>query len=289
MAFGLAVFQLNTLLDHLLAYFLSSDEPAATIAVAGWKVALPCEAGAVAALQWAQRLQQLPIGLFAVAVATAVFPALARAARGGAGDAFRRTLGEGLVLAWFVALPATAGLVLVRGPLVSAVFEHGRFGTEQTQRVAAILMGYACAVLPYALAHVATRAHYARGETRRPVRVAAAMVAVNLAANLVLIWPLGAVGLAWGSALSATGQCVWLLGGEWRFGIDPRGWGLGRAARTVGGTAVMTAVVMGVRALLPAQAPAAASLAIMVAAGVGSYAVTAWASGAEELRWLVRS
>ena len=244
MVLGLAVFQVNALLDSLIAFGLSAGDgggsakpQAMGFEVLGRVVAYPIDSGAVAALQWAQRLYQFPLGVFGIAIATAIFPALAGAAAregaregggseagtgrlksarlGESGEGFVEIVRRGLRLTVFIALPAGVGLILVREPLVRTVYERGQFDAADSVRVASILAGYAASIWAYAMTHVLTRAFYAREDAATPLRVSLAMVGLNLVLNLTLIWPLGAAGLAWSTAISGAGQAgllVWVLG-----------------------------------------------------------------------------
>lgn len=302
---GLAVFQLNAFLDSLIALLLSTSEPGASFRLLGWQLPYPMATGAVASLQWAQRLYQFPLGVFGIAVATAIFPALAEAASarpsgaepgtGARADADRlaRLLRQGLRLTLFIALPASAGLLLVRTPLVRVIYERGAFTLEDSQRVAMILAGYAGAVWAYSLSHVVTRCFYAVGDETAPVRVGASMVAVNLALNLGLIWPLGVAGLAWSTAICAAIQSVWLLRTVKRHVTMPidasvrRGWG-----RTIALTVAMTLVVGAVGWWLDASAlgwwGALGWLALLVGLGALIVLGGAWLMRAAELRWLIK-
>ncbi|MEM9881600.1 MAG: murein biosynthesis integral membrane protein MurJ [Planctomycetota bacterium] len=240
---GLGVFQVNTLLDAVIAFGLSKPElgkGVETFDAFGRAIGYPLEAGAVTTLSLAQRLYQFPLGVFGIALATAIFPALAAAAGrakpqaasgdGEFGDIFRR----GVRLTLYIGLPASVGLILVRVPLVRVFFEWNRFTTEDALRCAAVLAGYGSAVWAYALTHVATKAFYAADDTATPLRVSLAMVGLNLALNLTLIWPLGVAGLAWSTALCATLQAGLLVRGLRRYldrPVDAGVWrGVGRTA-----------------------------------------------------------
>lgn len=297
MVLALAVYQLNALFDVLFAFLLAprTGGPPALV-LFGHAVAHPVETGAVAALQWAQRLYQFPLGVFGIALATAIFPALARAfarerdgGEAGPGEqaGFEAILVRGWRLAVFIGLPASAGLLLVSEPLVRLVYARGAFSHADVGRVAALLWGYGAGVWAYTLVHVSTRAFYARGEARVPLRVALAAVAVNFGLNGVLIWPLGAAGLAVSTAVSGTLQAGLLVFALARPGAAVwRAWG-----RSLLLTGLMAIVVGGLRAWLsPMARPASSSaalLALLVLAGAGVYALGAWRLGCPELRWLL--
>jgi len=314
MVIGLAVFQINALLDALIAFFFAPGPAGADgsidpeLTVLGQTFDAPLRNGDVAALNWSQRLYQFPLGVFGIAIATAIFPALSAAASrfmgdGGGDDGLKlakpqAALGEfativrhGLRLTVFIALPASAGLILVRVPLARTVFEHGTFTSDDALRVSFILAGYASSVWAYSMTHTLTRAFYALKDAKTPLKVSAAMVLLNLTLNLSLIWSLGAAGLAWSTAISAACQVVLLvllLGKRIDRPIDAgviASW-----TRTMVATAVMAGVLFAVTFFIDPLAlswnRSAALLAGMVALGIAVYFAIVWLSRAEELRWL---
>ncbi|MBI1371060.1 MAG: murein biosynthesis integral membrane protein MurJ [Planctomycetes bacterium] len=210
---GLAVFQVNVLMDSMIAWFFSAppNAPAgATMNLLGWHPVYPMLEGAVSVLNTTARLYEFPTGVFGIAVATAIFPQLSAAAEDT--DRFSNLLREGLRLTLLIGLPASIGLILVRMPLATAIYYRGgKLTADDAARVAWVLTGYAPAVWAYSMNHVLTRTFYAQHNTLTPMRVAVAMVALNIVLNCTLIWPLGAAGLAWATAICAMLQCVILL------------------------------------------------------------------------------
>jgi putative peptidoglycan lipid II flippase len=199
MLLGLGVFQLNTFVDSLVASWQTMVGPT----IMG--VPYPLPEGSLTYLSYAQRLYEFPLGVFGVATATAIFPALAREAN--APDQFMQTLRRGIRLSFFIGFPASVGLLVVREQLAGTVFRGGRFGQEDVAMVGFVLAMYAPAVWAYALQQVATRAFYALGDTMTPVRISLWMVLANFALNVALIWtPLRVGGLALSTALCATVQ-----------------------------------------------------------------------------------
>lgn len=204
MGLGLGVLQLNTLLDGLIASYPSVIGPT----ILG--IEYPLGEGSMARLCWAQRLYEFPLGVFGIAVATAIFPALSRQAQDA--DAFAATLRRGVRLVVFIGLPASAGLMLVAEPLTAVILQGRAFTAEDTRETAWILLGYAPAVWAYSLNQVLVRAFYARGDSMTPVRIAVGLVGLNLLLNVTLIWtPLRTAGLAWSTAICAVVQLAWLM------------------------------------------------------------------------------
>jgi putative peptidoglycan lipid II flippase len=294
MALGLAVFQINTLLDSLIALFFSAtSQTGPTMNLAGLELEYPMQVGAVAALGRAQLLYEFPHGVFGIAVATAIFPALARAAHDA--PQFAALLRQGLRLTMFIGLPASVGLILLRDQLCWAIFfPGGELTPDAPGRIAWILLGYAAAVWAYSTNMVLTRAFYARGDTITPMRLSLGLVGANLLLNLILIWPLGAAGLAWSTALCASAQTVLLLLLVRRYVPKPvdrsvaGGW-----AQTAGLTGLMALVVWQVaRALGPIELMSRldAVMALLICTVSGAAVVLGMAAVARmpELRWLVR-
>jgi putative peptidoglycan lipid II flippase len=198
---GLGVLQLNTFIDGLIASYPSTVGP--TI----FGIDYPLDQGALTALSNAQRLYEFPLGVFGIAVATAIFPALAKASDDR--DAFTAILRRGLRLVIYIGLPASVGVMLVREPLTAAILQGKNFTAQDTARVAFVLMGYAPAIWAYSMTHTLTRAFYARGDAKTPVKIAMGMVALNFALNVTLIWtPLREAGLAWSTAVCAVIQAI---------------------------------------------------------------------------------
>ncbi|MEM0914983.1 MAG: murein biosynthesis integral membrane protein MurJ [Planctomycetota bacterium] len=298
MAIGLAAFQLNAVLDGLIALCLSpsTDGPSEMSWFPLGGVAYPIAHEAFTWLTFAQRLYQFPLGVMGLAVATAIFPALARAAvgvkEGEPGD-YLDTLRRGLRLSVFIGLPAAVGLMVVAEPAARVLFERGRFTEADTAAVGWLVVGYASGVWAYATSHVLTRAWYALGEAWVPMRVTLAMTAVNLAMNLVLIWPMGAAGLAWSTSITAGLQVVVLvvllkrrMGGV----VDGAVWrSWAWAAIGSGGVA---AVAGGLRWWLGGGVGdawwwSAAVLAVCAVAGGVTYVAVMAAGRRAELRWLL--
>ena len=259
-----------------------------------WGTPYPVDASGGAILAYASRLYQFPLGVFGIAVATAVFPALARA-HGQAGE-FIRTLRHGVRLSLFIGLPATVGLVVVGHNLCSVVFSSEAGRAADVLRVAQVLAGYSVAVWAYSLTHVLNKAFYAAGDTKTPMRVSLATIACNIAVNLVLIWPLKEAGLAWATMITATAQCF-VLGvlASKRFAPEE---GLFDAetkravALTLLASVIMGAVLLFSSAVWPlgegaSWAARALALARDTLVGIGVFGALALILRRQEVRWLL--
>ncbi|MHC4218817.1 MAG: murein biosynthesis integral membrane protein MurJ [Planctomycetota bacterium] len=255
MILGLGVLQLNVFLDGLIASYPTTVGP--TIFGAEY----PLGEGAMAAVSYAQRLYQFPLGVFGIAIATAIFPALAR--QSDDDEAYQDILRRGLRMVVFIGLPASVGLMLIGPLLVSVIYEGGFFSAGDSHRVALVLYGYAAGVWAYSMIHVLTRAFYARGDSR--------------------------TGLAWSTAICATIQALVLLGLVRRHARAVlRADVLAGVARTVAVTAVMALAVGAVTVLMPEPGSWMQKLLNLFAAvGTGALVVIVAAATLRmpELRW----
>jgi putative peptidoglycan lipid II flippase len=165
---------------------------------------------------------QLPIGLFGVAVATVSLPALSRAAVREDMPGVRGTLSESVRLVFLLTVPSAALLAVLADPLVALLFQHGRFHGGDTASTADALVMYCLGLPAFAAVGVFTRAFYALGDTRTPVRSTFVAVAVNLALNLAFVGPLVGLGLGHTGLALATSvtsmvnlaQLAWRLRGR---------------------------------------------------------------------------
>ena len=205
MVLGLGTLQINTLLDGVVANWSNLFGPSF------FGYTYPLGDGAMASLTWAQRLYQLPLGVFGIALATAIYPLLAKQVNDAA--LFASTMRRGLRTVIFIGLPASAGLLFVRDPLAMVVFQGANFTASDAMIVGSILLGYAPAVWAYSMTQVVTKGYYAKNDTRTPVKVAIFCVCLNFLLNVTLIWtPLGISGLAWSTAICGVIQvCVLLI------------------------------------------------------------------------------
>jgi putative peptidoglycan lipid II flippase len=246
--------------------------------------------GAVSWLNVAFRFMQLPIGLFGVAVGTVTLPLISRHAARGETARMRRTVTDGLELALLFAMPAACGLVVLGGPIIALIYEHGRFTAADTQASAHALAGYAVGLAGYAGIKIVAPAFYALGDVRTPMRVSLISIGVNYLMNWMLVRRLGFghVGLALSTATVATLNFLWLFMVLRRRLEGIEGHRLaGSVLRIAAAAGVMSACVYGLDGLLAARLPGEASAflayAIRVAAGLaaggGVFAASCWVVG----------
>lgn len=171
-AIGLGLVQINAFFDSLIAGWLALSSP-----------------GAVTYLEVAFRFMQLPLGVFGVAIATVTFPSLAAAAGIEDHNRFYTRLIRAIRMSMFLLLPSAAVLMALADPIVRLTCQRPDlyFSHAAVYRSSAALVLYAAGLLFYSMRQIIVRAYYARGEYTFPVKVAAAMVVLNLVLNLLLI------------------------------------------------------------------------------------------------------
>ncbi len=204
MILGLTVTQINTLADDLIAWWFSSSvEKGTSFILMERAIEYPLQRGSVSHLYYAQRLYQLPLGVFGISLATALFPVMSSYAARKDFTGLGKTVTHGLRSAIFIAIPATIGLAAIARPLISVAFEHGQFGQvrDDTGMVARTLIFYSLGLTGYFAQQVLTRAFYSMQDSKTPVKSALIAVIANIILNLTLIWFLGTGGLALSTAL----------------------------------------------------------------------------------------
>jgi putative peptidoglycan lipid II flippase len=160
-------------------------------------------AGSISFLYYADRIMEFPLGVFGVALASAALPAMSRASAAGDTRGVGGTLSFALGLSFFVSVPATVGLVAFRTPIVRVLFERGQFTAADTVATAQALVWYAVGLVGFSGAHIAARAFYAVHAPGVAVKIGVLSVAVNVAAAIALMGPLGHGGLALASSIGA--------------------------------------------------------------------------------------
>ena len=175
-------------------------------------------------LFYGMRLIQFPLGIFGVALATAILPTLSDQAARGAMDELRDTVGFGLRMIGFIILPAMIGLIFLRHPIVHLLFEHGAFSAADTEATAAAVLAYAVGLWAFAGIRIVVTAFYSLQDTKTPAFAAVAAMLLNIVLAFLLMTPLEHAGLALATALSAMvnigvliGILTYRLGGiDWR-------------------------------------------------------------------------
>jgi putative peptidoglycan lipid II flippase len=191
---GLSVSQINIFFNTLFASFLSE--------------------GSVTYLYYGIRLIHFPLGIFGIALATAILPTMATQASNHAHTELTETLSFGLRLVFFITFPALVGLILLRVPIVHLLFQHGEFTYQDTLGTAAAVMGYAVGLWAFAGVRIVVAAFYALQDTKTPVKIATTAVVANILLSLILMSSLKHAGLALAASLASIlnlSLLIWFL------------------------------------------------------------------------------
>jgi putative peptidoglycan lipid II flippase len=252
--------------------------------IVGLMLASLLPTGAVSYLFYADRLNQLTVGVVGVAIATALLPTIAAQLARGETEAAIANQNRALEFGLLLSLPAAAALIAVPFPIISILFQRGEFDIATAQATADALLAYAIGLPGYVLARSLTPSFHARQDTTTPVRLALVSIAVNLGGGGLLMQWLDHVGLALATAVAAIVNTL-LLGivllrrGHWHMDarLKSRGW------RILAATLVMAAALFVLdRFLLPGwyaggDVPRLAALVVLVAGGIAVYLAAALA------------
>lgn len=289
---GVTIAQVNAIIDSMIAWAVSAPEGGSS---QGGRIAgLPAlvDSGTAAALYFAQRMYQFPMGVFGVALGTVLFPRLSEHIQRGQVSAARDDINFGIRMALAIGLPSSVGLMLLAYPITRLLFEHGQFNAADARLTSHMIAAYGPAVWSTITLLIAQRGFYAAGDRITPMNIGLVAVAANLLLSLALVVPAGGVGLAIASTGSLTLQAVQTT---LRLQRD-----LGRfdwqrvlvtGLRTVAATAAMSVAVLVALWLFPsgdAFAERCLSVVLPVFAGAAVFMGTARLIGLREPWYLLR-
>jgi len=160
--------------------------------------------GSISFIYYADRLNQLPLGMIGIGLGTILLPTVSRLLSAGKDAEAMEAQNRGTELALFLTLPAMVALVVAAEPIVRGLFQYGHFDAVDTRKCAWALIGYSIGLPSYVMVKVLTPGFYARQDTRTPVRYAIWSVVVNIVGNLIMIPLIGHVGPPLATALSST-------------------------------------------------------------------------------------
>jgi putative peptidoglycan lipid II flippase len=181
--FGTSVAQLNLLINTILASFLVT--------------------GSVSWLYYSDRLMEFPLGIFGIALATAILPTLSAQHASGSTVEFSRTLEWALRLACLISVPASVALAVLAEPLMIVLFQYGEYSPRDAEMAGRSLVAFAIGLLALVWVKVLAPGFFARQDTKTPVKAGAIAVVANIVFSLLLIRPLGHVGLAYATSIAA--------------------------------------------------------------------------------------
>ncbi|WP_413283802.1 murein biosynthesis integral membrane protein MurJ [Vibrio sp. MA40-2] len=181
--FGVSVSQINLLLDTFIASFLAT--------------------GSISWLYYSDRLLEFPLGLFGIAIATVILPALSRNHVDAHSEGFRNTMDWGIRMVLLLGLPAMLGLMVLAKPMLMVLFMRGEFSAYDVQQASMSLFAYASGLLNFMLIKVLAPGYYSRQDTKTPVKYGIIAMTANMGFNVIFAYFYGYVGLAMATALSA--------------------------------------------------------------------------------------
>ena len=268
-ALGAGVAQINLVVDIIIASLLPP--------------------GSVSFLYYADRVNQLPLGVVGVAVGTALLPLLSRQLRAGEAGEAVTSLNRAIEMALLLAVPAAVALVVIAAPVIAVLFERGAFGAAESTATAGALIAYAAGLPAFILIKVLVPGYFARQDTRTPVRVAILCLVVNVVLNLILMVPLAHVGIALATTLAGWLNVALLAAGLARRGfLRPDRRLKRRLPCMIAAAAVMGALLwglaLGLETALETAGLRIAALAALVVAGLVGYGALAALTGVFSVR-----
>jgi putative peptidoglycan lipid II flippase len=275
--FGVSVSQINLLLDTMLATFLPT--------------------GSVSWLYYSDRLSELPLGVFAVAIATVILPNLSRHHAASSTEAYSQTLDWALRMVLLIAVPAAAALMLLAEPILAALFLYGDVMTARDMTMATYsLRAYSLGLVAFMLIKVLAPGFFARQDMRTPVRIGVIAMVSNMFLNMLFVvplhhyWQVGHVGLALATSVSAflnagllflalRQKAIYLPGRSWlRFMINL----IAAVAAMLAALILVADQVDALNTLVWQQLSwwqRSGGIALVCGAGFGAYIAVLWVSG----------
>jgi putative peptidoglycan lipid II flippase len=181
--FGVSVSQINLMLDSIFASFLI--------------------VGSVSWLYFSDRLMEFPLGVFGVAISTVILPHLSRHHASQSMEDYSLTLDWALRCVLLLGLPAAVVLAVISGPLLSTLFQYGKFSGHDVLMARQSLSMFAIGIAPFMLIKVLAAGFYAKQDTRTPVRIGVVAMVSNMVFNVILIWPFKHAGIALATSLAS--------------------------------------------------------------------------------------
>jgi len=188
--FGAAIYQINVFIGTILASLLPK--------------------GSVSFLYYADRIVELPLGVFAIAVGTATLPSLSAQIARGQMEEWKKTISFSLRLILFIAVPATVAIIALRVPIISVLFQHGAFDVASTLLTAEALLFYTLGLWAFSTIRVIVSAFYSLQDTKAPMKAAIVALIVNVVCSVILMYPLKHGGLALATSIASTVNVVML-------------------------------------------------------------------------------
>lgn len=180
---GAGVYQINMVVDTILVSLVGT--------------------GAISWLYYANRLQQLPLGVVGAAISVAVLPILSRHLKSGDKEQARLVQDKAVEYGTLLSIPAAVALIILAVPIINILFQHGKFGALETQMTAQAVIAYTLGLPFYVLVKAMTPNFFARGDTKTPVKYSIVVLLTNLCFSVILMKPFGHVGIASATTIAA--------------------------------------------------------------------------------------
>lgn len=180
---GAGIYQINMVVDTILVSLVAS--------------------GAVSWLYYANRLQQLPLGVIGAAISVALLPLLSRKLKAGEKEEAKDVQDKAVIYGLMMSLPAAIMFICLADTVVEFLFEHGKFTSSDTKKTAYALQAYAIGLPCYVMVKALMPNFFARGDTKTPVKYSAVVFIANLSLNLILMKPFGHIGIATATSIAA--------------------------------------------------------------------------------------
>lgn len=273
-AIGACVYQINVFVDTMLA-----------------SLARIVGEGGVAALYYSNRLVQFPLAIFGISVAQAALPSMSVHAARDDVEKFKETLSFSLRTVFFVMVPASVGLAVLARPITAILFQRGSFNVYSTQITSFALLFYSLGIFAYSGVKVLVSGFYALQDTKTPLKIAAASLVVNIALNLILMFPLKVGGLALATSISALNNFLMLffalrrkVGAMDGARIASSFLRVSGASALMGAACFISANILSHGLAFGSSSVKVLSLAVIITVGIASYAIGCFIFRVEELK-----
>lgn len=180
---GAGVYQINMVVDTIIVSLVGT--------------------GAISWLYYANRLQQLPLGVVGAAISVAILPVLSKHLKAEEHEQACNVQNKACEYGALLSIPAAVALIILAEPIVALLFQHGRFGAFETKMTAQAVIAYSFGLPPYVLVKALAPNFFARGDTKTPVKYSIVVLVVNLIFCLILMKPFGHVGVASATAAAS--------------------------------------------------------------------------------------
>lgn len=218
---GAGVYQINMVVDTILVSLVGT--------------------GAISWLYYANRLQQLPLGVVGAAIGVAVLPILSKHLKAGNNQQAAHVQNKAVEYGALLSVPAAVALIILAEPMINILFQHGRFGAYETAMTTKALIAYAVGLPAYVIVKALAPNFFARGDTKTPVKYSIVVLLTNLCFSLLLMQPFGHVGIA-----AATTIAAFVSLGQYLHGLRKRGyWIYGKELSLKTVRIIMAAAAMG--------------------------------------------